>query len=152
MEIDIMQRFLILAAVGALALVVQGDTAPAQDRSGHTQVPPEARLGHVKGRTMPRSLQGRTLPRNYARFSRTRYSVRYDCWFYRAKTTWYYWYDPFQRYLPVAVIATYSPTVIATMPDVAPPYGRPAYSMPPISVPPTTRPIGPPAGSVPPTS
>jgi hypothetical protein len=147
-----MQRFLILAAVGVLALVVQGDSASAQNRGGFAQVPPEGRLGHVKGRALPRGLKGRTLPRNYARFSRTRYSARYDCLLYRARTTWYYWYDPFQRFLPVAVIATYPPTVIATTPDVAPPYGRPAYSMPPISVAPATRPMGPPPGSMPPPS
>jgi hypothetical protein len=147
-----MQRSLTLAAVGVLALAVQGTAVPAQNLVGATQVSKDGRLGHVKGRALSKSLRGRTLPRNYARFTRYRYSARHRCWFCFTRNKWYYWYDPFQRYLPVAVIANYPPTVYAAAPVALPSAATPPVVAPPTDVPPTNAPLvrPRPAGSLPP--
>jgi hypothetical protein len=121
-----MQRLLIIAAAGALALVVQGDSASAQNLVGPTQGSKQIRSANAKGHALPKNLRGRTLSRNYAKFTRYRYSARYRCWFCFATSRWYYWYDPFQRYLPVALIATYPPTAYAVTPA-----GIPSAAMPP---------------------
>jgi hypothetical protein len=106
-----MRRFLLIAAVGVLALVVLGGTASAQKRGGRTHGSHVGRYAHGRTHALPRSLHGRALPGGYARFSRFRYDVRYRSRFYLAGNSWYYWYAPFQYYLPVEVIAIYPPTV-----------------------------------------
>ncbi len=100
----------------------------------------------VTATVRPRGLHGRTLPSNYGRFSRYRFDARYRTRFYLSANSWYYWYAPFGQYLPVEVIATYNPTVIATTP-VVPPVVTPSPVMPPAVVPPTANtPVVPPMG------
>jgi hypothetical protein len=135
MEI-IMQRFLVMAAAGVLALAVQGDSASAQDLVGPTHGSRQIDTAKVKGHALPKTLHGRTLPRHYAKFTRYHYSARYRCWLCFATSKWYYWYDPFQSYLPVALIATYPPTAYA-----APPAVVPAAALPPVVAPPVDAPV-----------
>jgi hypothetical protein len=61
------------------------------------------------GRTMPRSVQGRALPRNHA-FGRSLFSARFGMTLWAdGDESWYYWYAPFDSYLPVDFIDLYTP-------------------------------------------
>src|SRR5262245_30611399 len=127
-----MRCFLITAAVGVLALVVQGDTASAQVPGDPTQAPKKDRaVPAKKGRALPQSLRNRSLPRG-ARFTRYHYSARYRCWFCFTQKRWCYWYAPFRCYLSTRLIATYPPTAVvppaATPPVVAAPATPPVVA------------------------
>jgi hypothetical protein len=132
-----MKRFFAIAVVGVLALVASGSTASAQKHGGPSRGHPAGSHAHGRGHGIARGLHGRSLPRNFARFSRFRYDPRYRCRLFLAGNAWYYYYAPFQSYLPVEMIETYRPTAVPAT-TVAPPV-PPAATVPPAeTAPPTT--------------
>jgi hypothetical protein len=139
-----MMRFFAVAVAGVLALVASNSTASAQKHGGPSRGHLAGSHAYGRGHGIPRGLYGRSLPRNYARFNRYRYDPRYRSRFYLAGNAWYYYYAPFQCYLPVEVIETYRPTPVPVT-TVAPTF-PPTATVPPE----TTVPPVPPVTDVPP--
>src|SRR4051812_32659231 len=99
------------------------DAQPGKGSGGRAKSPPPVSPGRTNpgnsnakksnpGNSNARNWSGQSRPRGYGGWTRRCHFAHYGCrgFYCPADATWYYWYAPFECYLPVRYLATYPPT------------------------------------------
>ena len=112
-------RFLTMAA----ALFLGAATIHAEPGTPVPNSPPPTKKSSVDGpkksRTIPANLARVTHhPRNFRGWSKYCWFPRYQCYGYynASQRMWFYYYEPFARFLPIRYLTTYPPTTVGIGP------------------------------------
>jgi hypothetical protein len=115
-----MKRFILTTAAVAFALVLGSTTnleASPPHHGGHGSAHVHVTAhSHRTVVVRGRSVDVRVYHRGYHGWTSRCYLPSYRTYGYYSGGGWYYWYAPFNEYLPITYLSIYPPTPIAAVP------------------------------------
>ena len=119
-----------------LAVALSGFLGTASANADTPKTPP---ANSPTTKPLPQRLAKTSYEKNFKGWTAYCFFKKYQCYGYYspAKRLWFYWYAPFNRFLPVSYMAIYPPTNVGVVPNGAVTGDQP--TLPPVATPAPTQ-------------